>query len=72
MAEKRKNICTFAAELKATLCHWHETTMTKKLYVLLLLAYVLPIFNDLAVTGFMIEPGTSDTMRIYVKMEDPE
>ena len=32
----------------------------------------LPIFNDLAVTGFMIEPGTSDTMRIYVKMEDPE
>ena len=33
---------------------------------------VLPIFSELAVTVFMIEPGTSDTMRIYVKMEDPE
>ena len=33
---------------------------------------VLPIFSELAVTGFMIEPWTSDTMRIYVEMEDPE
>ena len=33
---------------------------------------VLPIFGELAVTGFMIEPETSDTMRIYVNMEGPK